>query len=174
MRLVIRLLALILGISAAPVLAQDDLTPGKVAFFGLYFIDTSAEGAINGPRADETARIALMQEIIAEDLRARGFELIDTAPVAGDLALIRNPARCNGCDSRLAGQLGADYAITGEVQKVSNLILSANLYIRRGGVRETLRHGAVEIRSNTDESWARGYSYLLRNTIFRDGPVRER
>lgn len=169
-----RLLTVIFCLLAAAASAQEPVAPGKVAFFGLYFIDTSAEGAINGPRADETARLAQMEEMIADDLRARGFELVDTAPVAADLALIRNPAHCNGCDSRLAGELGADYAITGEVQKVSNLILSANLYIRRGGERQTLRHGAVDIRSNTDESWTRGYSYLLRNTIFRDGPARER
>ncbi|MDO5659043.1 MAG: DUF3280 domain-containing protein [Paracoccus sp. (in: a-proteobacteria)] len=146
--------------------AQQPVPPGKVAFFGLHFIDTSAEGAINGIRDDEVTRLALVQGLIADDLVARGFELVDTTPVQAELALIRNPAHCNGCDSRLAGELGADYAVTGEVQKVSNLILSANLYIRRAGPRETLRHGAVEIRSNTDESWTRGYRYLLRRTIF--------
>ncbi len=139
--------------------------PGHAVWFGLHFIDTSTEGAINGVRADETARIAMIEDFIAEDLTARGFTLTD--PPADQVAAIRNPAKSNGMDSRIAAGMGADYAISGEVQKVSNLILSLNLYIREAGTGRTLRAGAVDIRGNTDDSFRRGYRYLLKNIIFR-------
>lgn len=142
--------------------------PGRVAFFGLYFIDTSTEGAINGVRADETARTMMATALVADDMAGRGFVLLPTDPVADKLAKVTNPARCNGCDVTMAGELGADYALAGEVQKVSNLILNLNLVLRDVQTGNVVRAGSVDIRGNTDESWQRGFRYLLKNIIFRD------
>jgi TolB-like protein len=88
-------------------------------------------------------------------------------PVVDRLQTISNPAHCNGCDTAMAAKLGADYALTGEVRKISNLILSLELNLRDADTGTTLRAGTVDIRGNTDESWQRGFSYLLRNLIFR-------
>lgn len=139
--------------------------PGKAVFYGLHLIDTSTEGALNGVRADETARIEMTDDLIAAELRARGYEVI--TPPAALVADIRNPVSSNGRDSKIAAELGADYAISGQVQKVSNLILSINLYIREAGTGRTLRAGTVDIRGNNDESFQRGARYLLKNIIFR-------
>lgn len=140
--------------------------PDSAAWFGLHFIDTSTEGAINGVRADETRRIEMAEAVIAEDLRNRGFTLLE--PPAEQVAGIKNPTQSNGSDSRIARELGAHYAISGEVQKVSNLILSLNLYVRDAASGDTVRAGVVDIRGNTDESFRRGYLYLLKNIIFRE------
>lgn len=145
-----------------------EVPPGTALFFGIHWIDTSTEGAINGPRADETARLAMIEDQIASDLTQRGFTL--TAPDPAEVASIRNPTHCNGCDTKLAAAKGLDYAITGEVQKVSNLILAMNLYIRDADSGRTVAAGAVDIRGNNDESWQRGYRYLLKNVIFRPDP----
>ena len=142
--------------------------PGRVAFFGLHFIDTSTEGEINGIRADETARTEMAAGLVADDITARGFVLVPIGPVAEKLAKVSNPAKCNGCDVAMAKELGADYALTGEVQKVSNLILNVNLYLRDARTGEMVRGGSVDIRGNADESWQRGFRYLLKNIIFRD------
>lgn len=161
-----------LTLVVAPAAAQPDLPPlapeADVAFFGLHFIDTSTEGEINGVRADETARLALLDEAVAERFVAEGYTLADLAPVAETLEPTRNPAKCNGCAVRMAEELGADYALVGEVQKVSNLILSMNLVLRTVPEGEIVRALAVEIRSNTDESWLRGGDYILDNHIFRE------
>ncbi|MGL4310701.1 MAG: DUF3280 domain-containing protein [Paracoccaceae bacterium] len=141
---------------------------GDTAFFGLHFIDLSTEGAMNGIRADETARVEMTEGVIADDLTARGFTLLPLDPVAAELAKVANPAACNGCDVKLAHELGADYALTGEVRKISNLILSFSLHLRDAKTGAVLRTGAVDIRGNTDESWQRGMRYLLKNIIFRD------
>lgn len=168
MRLPLAVLATVLGASAwAQGLAP--LEPGaSVAFLGLHFIDTSTEGAINGARPDETARLALLEDEVRQRVLDEGFTLADLAPVAEELARTRNPADCNGCDVRMAAELGADYALVGEVQKVSNLILSMNLALTEVEGERLVRMLAVDIRGNTDESWLRGGRYILDNHVFRD------
>ncbi|MBM3603525.1 MAG: DUF2380 domain-containing protein [Alphaproteobacteria bacterium] len=145
--------------------AAQDVRPGTATWFGIHYIDTSTEGAINGIRADETARIEMIEDYIAEALTAEGFAL--TRPPAEAVARIRNPVHSNGADTRIAAEMGSDYAIAGEVQKVSNLIQSVNLHLRDTRTGRTVRAGSVEIRGNTDDAYRRGYSYLLRNVIFR-------
>jgi Protein of unknown function (DUF2380) len=162
------LAALILSLAAAPATAQDAWQGQKAAFFGVTFLDTSIEGELNGSRADETARVALVEDYIAHTLVEHGLELVDLAPVENVLRLIANPADCNGCDARMADRLGARYAIVSEVQKVSNLILSMNVVVRDANTGAMLRGMAVDIRGNTDESWLRGMRSVLTHGIFTD------
>ena len=163
------LLWLATGLGTATAAGADlPLTPGaNVAFFGLTFIDTSTEGAYNGVRADETARLAMLQDLVRDRFIAEGFTLLSNDPVAGDLAATTNIADCNGCEIRLAERLGADYVLVGEVQKVSNLILAMNLVLRAVADGRKLRGISVDIRSNTDDSWRRGMTYILKNAIFK-------
>ena len=159
-------LAMTATLALAPARAQEPVPRGTVAFFGLYLMNNQGDT----DDSDERARIAMVEDQIAQNLEARGFTLVDTAPVADKLAQVKNVASCNGCDMKLARELGADYSVTGEVQKTSELILAMNLFLRDVEAKTNLRHGAVDIRGNTDESWSRGYRYLLNNTIFRGEP----
>ena len=61
--------------------------------------------------------------------------------------------------------------MTGTVHKVSNLILNINVTVRDAGSGQAVRAGSVDIRGNTDESWLRGVSYLVRNRLL-DPPLR--
>jgi hypothetical protein len=166
MRFACLLLGLMLAsaASAAPV----DWQGRKAAFFGVTFIDTSHEGELNGPRADEGARVEQAEAQIAAALEEHGLELVDLGPVAEELARTANPSDCNGCELRMAERLGADLAVVAEVQKVSNLILSMNVVVRAAESGETVRALAVDIRGNTDESWRHGIGYVLRTGIFTD------
>ena len=56
----------------------------------------------------------------------------------------------------------------GEVQKVSNLILSMNLALRDAESGEFVRMLAVDIRGNTDDAWLRGGRYILNNHFFAE------
>jgi hypothetical protein len=139
---------------------------GSAAILGVTLIDTSTEGDYNPPREDETARIALLRGQLADSLAERGWTLIDPAPVADQLDRVVNPADCNGCDARLGAELGADLAVTAEVQKVSNLILTINVLVRDTGSGDLVAVGNADIRGNTDQSWTRGLSWVMRNRIF--------
>lgn len=154
--------ALAAALLALPLVA----TAESAAVLAVTLIDTSTEGDMNPPRADEAARVEMLERDLAAAFAEQGWTLVDTAPVAADLAERVNPADCNGCDARLAARLGADVAVTGEVQKVSNLILTINVLVREADSATLIAAGNADIRGNTDQSWRRGLSYVLRNRVF--------
>jgi hypothetical protein len=158
-----RLVLLLLATLASPSAAGD-----KVAFFGLTMLDDSLQGRVEGEDPVQTKRLAMLEEIVRDRFVAEGYDLVDISPVQTDLDRIVNPAKCNGCDTRMATDLGAAFSLVGEVHKVSNLILAMNLQLRDAATGDLVRGGVVDIRSNTDESWQRGMRYILKNRIFRE------
>ncbi|MFD1343029.1 DUF3280 domain-containing protein [Litorisediminicola beolgyonensis] len=148
--------------------AMEPVAPGtKVAFFGITYLDESLQRETAGAE-DEEARVAMLEEMVRTRFAEEGIEFLDTAPVAEEIDRIVNPAKCYGCDARAAAKLGAEYSLVGEVQKVSNLILSMNLQMRDATTGETVRGRVVDIRDNSDEAWARGMRYILKTTFFRE------
>ncbi|WP_417718725.1 DUF3280 domain-containing protein [Salipiger sp.] len=161
-----RPLAIILGLClSTPSAAEEAAT---VAFFGIHMLDTSLQTTELGQDPQEIARRERIEAQVRERFAAEGYELLDLAPVQADLDRVVNPAKCYGCDTRMATKLGADYSLVGEVQKVSNLILTMNLQLRDAETGELVKGGVVDIRGNTDESWERGMRYILKNRIFRE------
>ena len=76
-----------------------------------------------------------------------------------------NLQACGGCDVQYAQALGADLVMTGVVQKVSNLILNMNIYLRDVHTGKLIAAANADMRGNTDESWSRAVSYLVRNRL---------
>ncbi len=137
----------------------------KVAVFEFELLDTSLQGEVDGPRADEQRRLKEVTEQLRKALAEAGkFVVVDIAPVNA-AAHASNLQACGGCDVQYARQLGADLAITGLVQKVSALILNMNIYLRDAHTGQLMTSMSADFRSNTDESWARTMSYLLRNRL---------
>jgi hypothetical protein len=153
---------------AGPAAAQTDFAGQTAAFFGVTFLDTSTEGDINGVRPDETARIEKLEAYIAATLQENGLELVDLAPVREELERTTNPSKCNGCDVRMARELGARYSVVSEVQKVSNLIIAINLYVRDAETGAQVAGQAVDVRGNTDDTWLRGARYILLRNVFAE------
>ncbi|MEO9529048.1 DUF3280 domain-containing protein [Roseibium sp.] len=152
----------------ASALAEGLPRGSKVAFLGLGFVDMSTEGAFNGERDDETRRLALLEQLVVNRFRNEGMILVDIAPVADKLDSIANPGNCYGCDVRMARALGADFALVGAVHKISNLIISMNLFLRDAGTGKVLYARAVDVRTNTDRSWSRGMNYILKTAFFKE------
>ncbi|MEM7522617.1 MAG: DUF3280 domain-containing protein [Pseudomonadota bacterium] len=138
--------------------------PAKLAFFGLLLIDTSLGASTEA----ETARLRAMEDRFVEAMTESGkYVFVDIAPIAEKADLYSNLAHCNGCDSKFAAELGADIAVTGEVQKTSNLILSLSVYMRDAATGDLIGGGSADMRGNTDESWARAINYVLKNRILK-------
>ncbi len=159
---------LALAVTGPLALAEPLKPEASIAFFGLTFIDTSTEGAYQGVRQDEVERLAMLERYVAESLTEKGFTLLDLEPVQEQLERTSNPADCNGCEVRMGRDLGADYVVVGEVQKVSNLILSMNLVVRDSLSGDMVKGLSVDVRGNNDKSWQRGMRYIIINNIFRD------
>jgi Protein of unknown function (DUF2380) len=160
MKTLLVLMALTLLI-AAPARAD----PPKIAVFDFELLDTSLQGEVDGPRADEQDRLAKVGDQLRKQLEESGrFQVLDISAVKA--ALHRNNLQaCGGCDVQFAQQLGADLVITGMVQKVSNLILNMNIYLRDVPTGRVVAAMSADLRGNTDESWSRAMSYLIRNRL---------
>ena len=154
------LIALTLMVSAP---ARAD--PLKVAVFDFELVDTSLQGEVDGPRADEQRRLMNTGDQLRKGMAESGkFAILDIAPVNA-AAHDSNLQACGGCDVQYAQQVGADLAVTGVVQKVSNLILNMNIYLRDVHTGHLITSMSADFRGNTDESWSRATSYLLRNRL---------
>jgi hypothetical protein len=162
--MIARLLFLLCLLSATPVAAE----PVRVAIFDFEMIDTSLDGEMKGTSAEEKARLAKLAPALRDKLAASDrFLVVDTTSV-NERAHAQNLQACGGCDATLAHEVGADVAVTGTVQKVSNLILNINIYLRDARNDRMLQAMSADIRGNTDESWSRGLSYLIRNKLLAD------
>ena len=69
----------------------------------------------------------------------------------------------------LAQRIGAELAITGTVQKVSNLILNMNIYVRDVSSGATTAAMSADMRGKTDETWSRPLDWLVRNRLLAPG-----
>jgi Protein of unknown function (DUF2380) len=140
-------------------------SPAPTATFAFVLDDTSLQGQTSGPRADEQHRLATLDTELRDLLVASSCcSIVDLAGVTKQ-AEGMDMRTCNGCDVELARQEGARISVTGWVQKVSNLILNINVVARDVHTGRVIEAGSVDIRGNTDESWSRGLSYLLRNRL---------
>ena len=154
-------LCALLFVSCGPTVARS------VAVFDFELIDTSLEGATRGARPDEQQRLARLSD--HQLLRDSGrFSLVDITPIASE-ALASNLQACGGCDIQLARRIGAELAITGTVQKVSNLILNMNIYVRDASSGATIAAMSADMRGNTDETWSRTLNWLVHNRLLAPG-----
>ncbi len=159
MRVPIAIVALLL--LSTPVSAG----PSKIAVFDFELMDTSRPAGVYGSSAVEQARLKKVSDQVRTGLQESGkFEVLDIGPVNA-AAHAANLQSCGGCDVELAEQLGADLSVTGLVQKVSELILNMNIYVHDAHTGKLVAQMNADFRGNTDESWSRTASYLLRNRL---------
>jgi hypothetical protein len=162
-----RSIALYLALSgvAALALPGNALAETKVAVFAFELLDTSLDGEMLGANKDEQARLESMAPRTAAFLKdKKGYAPVDLSTVA-EAAGHANLQNCGDCDIKMAKAAGAELSVTGTVQKVSNLILNVNVYVRDVATGKLVAAGSADIRSNTDDSWHRGLDWLMKNRI---------
>jgi hypothetical protein len=134
----------------------------SAAIFDFELTDTSRENQLAPHDAEHQARLALVTERLRTRLAESGrFAVVDIAPVARE-AHGSNLQACGGCDVQLAQRLGAEFAITGEVFKISNLILRMTIFVRDTKTGRNVTVANASLRGNTDESWTRAVDWLVR------------
>jgi hypothetical protein len=159
--MIARVLFLVYLFSASSVAAE----PTRIAVFDFELIDTSLEGQLKGANSDEKARLERLAPVLRAKLAGSDrYAVVDTARVS-ERAHGQNLQACGGCDATLAHEAGADIALTGTVQKVSNLILNLNIYLRDVKDDRLLQAMSADFRGNTDESWSRALDWLIRNRL---------
>ena len=144
---------------------QARAEPPKLAVFDFELLDTSLEGEMRGPQADEHDRLIRISDQVRRQLAESGrFQLLDIAPVKAE-AEGSNLRACGGCDVQFAQRIGADIVITGVMRKISTLILNLTIFVRDVHTGQLITAMNADFRGNTDESWTRATSYLVRNRL---------
>ena len=120
-------------------------------------------GAPN-PRKIDKMRAEIVTDRLRDHLAKSGFQVVDIAPVAKKAQGL-NLRACGHCADDFAREVGARYAVTGVVYKVSELVLSMKVEVRDALTAKPVTSAVVDLRGNTDESWRRGIDYLYRNVL---------
>lgn len=144
---------------------QARAEPPKLAIFDFELLDTSLEGEMRGPQADEHDRLIRISDLVRTQLKDSGkFQLLDVSSVKA-AADGSNLQACGGCDVQFAEKLGADLVITGVMKKISTLILNLTIFVRDVHTGKLITGMNADFRGNTDESWTRATNYLIRNRL---------
>lgn len=156
-------LALALALLPVPVFAAG---LRSIAILDFELIDDQKELV---PSKAEYPRLIVARDQMAEEFAKAGlYRVVDLEPAAVLIAKLKSEYalhECNGCELDIAKALKADRVLVGWVQKVSNLILNLNIQIEDVATGETVLVKSVDMRGNTDESWRRSVSYLVRQMV---------
>ena len=121
------------------------------------------------PTDADKARLPHLSDQFRQLLAASGrYDVVPTDKVKAkvkDGAPLRS---CGGCADDFAKQVGAQLAITGEIQKVSNLILNINVYIKDVETNKPEQAYSVDIRGDNDDSFNHGIKYLVKHNILKE------
>jgi Protein of unknown function (DUF2380) len=156
-RLILGFLALTF---ATPVFAVP-----KVAIFPFDIRDVEIEGDLMAkPKDYDLARMKLVASELKVLMEKSGaYEVVDLTPFAADVEKASPFSTCNGCEAELGKKVGADLAVTGYVDKLSDSLISLQVYARDTATGEVKKTMAAEIRGNTDELWLHGIRWLWKN-----------
>ena len=160
--------ALLVGALMISVLpASADPAPARsVAMLGV-FLQNDNEGY--QPTSDaERARMTALEAQFKSTLEQSGqYKFVTVTPeMKAKIAAGQPVGNCGGCDVDFGKAAGANTIAWVRVQKISNLIMNMNVYVADVATNKFLFLHSVDIRGNTDESWSRSMSYLLKNYMF--------
>lgn len=121
------------------------------------------------PATVEYPRLRAIRDQLQEEIAAsRLYRVVDIGPASELIKKHQSETQlraCNGCELDIARSLHADRVLIGWVQKVSNLILNINIQIEDAATGAVLLNKSVDLRGNTDETWRRGVSALVRSMV---------
>jgi hypothetical protein len=134
----------------------------KAAVFDFQLSNLDAQP----PTQADLDRLPRISDELRQELSKSGlYDIVSTAPLKAEVEKGAELRSCGGCAVGFAKKLGADVAITGEIQKVSNLILNLNVYIKAVNGNQPEKSYSVDIRGDTDESFDRAVKYVVQNNI---------
>ena len=113
-------------------------------------------------------RLAAIKTQLEKGLHERGLYRVVDSTAAQDLIDIQRANqeflyRCNDCLADVGKRLDTRLVAVGWVQRVSELILNVNVSVQDSQTGVEVLSKSVDLRGNTDETWARGVNFMLRD-----------
>lgn len=135
----------------------------KTAFLGVELINDNAEYE---PTSNaERARMKNVEALFKSQLQEQ-FDFI-SVPEAMKVRIAtgQSVGECGGCEIDYGKDLGAERIAWIRIQKVSNLILNMNVYMADVASEKMTFVRSVDIRGNTDETWAHSIKWLIKKYL---------
>lgn len=154
------ILALLAVLFSVPALAAQ-----KVAILPFDIRDAEIEGDVFAkPKDYDIARMKLIADELKSLMEKSGkYEVVDLSPFAADIEKASPFNKCDGCEAEIAKKAGAELAVTGFVDKLSDALISLQVFARDVATGEMKKTMSAEVRGNTDELWLHGIRYLWKN-----------
>ena len=134
----------------------------SIAFLGVHLQNDNS--GFEPTSVAERARMGKVESLFKADLEAtQKFHFVDVpADVRKKISTGQTIGVCGGCEIDYGKQLNATLVAWIEVQKVSNLILNMNVFVADVSTAKFVFKRSVDIRGNTDESWTRSLTFLMK------------
>lgn len=121
---------------------------------------------VTGPTPEEQSRLSAAHEELKKLLGASGrYEIMDLSPLSAEITAAQPIFECNGCEVDLAVKAKADLVMTALVDKISETHLSLTIAIVDVAENKLVNNASVLIQGNTDESWAHGVRWIVKNRL---------
>lgn len=142
--------------------------PRSIGFLGVEFLN---DNEMYEPTTDaERARMAKIEEMFKTQLTDSGrFRFVEVNDdMKARIASGQELGKCGGCELDYGRKLGSELVAWIQVQKVSNLILNMNVYMADVAAEKMVFMKSSDMRNNTDESWSRSITYIVKNYLLPD------
>ena len=152
------------GIAVIPS-AVSAADPKTVAVLSVRLINDNAD--LVPTTKEETARLQVLEDTLKTKLEATGkYKFIEVpSDMKARIAKAQNIGECGGCDIDFGKELKVDEIAWINVQKISTLILNLNVYMADVTANKMSFVHSVDMRGDTDESWARSMNIIIKNYL---------
>ena len=155
---------------AAPMAAATAQTaappPVKIAVFPFELEDFSAGAAYVPPDEIDREQLRLATEearrLIAASPRYQLVDIGATTEAAAKAGKLRD---CNGCDSKIAADLGADQSMVGIVSRITRTEYAVTYKIRDARSGALLDVKQTDLRMGANVAWSRGARWLIERRL---------
>ena len=160
-------IAVLLTMACQPLRAVEPL-PVKLALFAFELDDRSAAGGLIAKDAIDDGNLRKATEEARKALTASGrYEVVDTAPVASEMASAGGVQRCNGCEAALGERLGAERSMVGLFARVSRTEYTLQIVVRDTRTGAILSNAFSGLRMGANYAWPRAVASLIDDKILQ-------
>ena len=145
-----------------PAVPAATSAPIKLAIFDFELADTSAAPAATPSDGTELAKTT---EAVRELLTQSGRYA--AVPISSDTDAVKNHTvrDCDGCDARIALDLGADQSLVGVIGRVSRTEYTVSFSLRDARTGAVVAGADSGLRMGANYSWSRGAARLIRDRL---------
>ena len=157
---------LLTGLIAAATAETAAPAQVKIAVFPFELEDFSAGAADVPPDEIDREQLRLATEearrLIAASAR---YQLVDVGAATEAAAKAGKLRDCNGCDGKIAADLGADQSMVGIVSRITRTEYAVTYKIRDARSGALLDVKQTDLRMGANVAWSRGARWLIERRL---------